>query len=256
MDVGDCNWGKRWYVFTATFKKRKPHLPFLPFLPFITTASLFPNLFSFTHLPKPAMPLTSPATLTATTSPHLPAPASSSATVTAAAAAAAPPALRTFRCRRCADRKFRTPQHLALHILGKHGHTNNTTTSLNHHHDDTRSVTFTFTSPSHNTHNTHTTKRPPYTSTHSVVPLISKRPRTHTAASSMRHVAAQAKQSTPHHHRHRHRHHRQVDAVHDGESIGPVAHDVYVTKCLDGRIPVIPVHSQPAKTINFAQGLF
>lgn len=49
---------------------------------------------------------------------------------------------------------------------------------------------------------------------------------------------------------------RRKSVVREGESIGPVAQDVYVRRCLDGRIPVIPMQAEPAKTLNFAQGLF
>lgn len=224
---------------------------------------------------------------------------------------------RTYRCGRCANRKFRTTTDLALHILGKHGHTEHRPGVIKHASrspDDACSVTFmspplpvsaavatakavaaaaaknaivVTSSSSSQFPSASSSSSSPVSS--SVVahprPLkASKRPRikpgmskraarirTHTTVSShglvhpMLSVYAappspataavkQAKKRSNH-----------VSSLpptrrtkqDDGESIGPIAQDVYVRKCLDGRIPVVPKHPhQPTKTINFAQGLF
>lgn len=225
---------------------------------------------------------------------------------------------RTYRCGRCANRKFRTTTDLALHILGKHGLTEHRAGVIKHASrpsDDACSVTFM--SPSlpvsaavatakavaaaavtNTIVVTSSSSRFPSASASSsssspasssivahprpqkankrprIKPVIDKRAariRTHTTVSSHGLVhpilsmyaaqpppaAAPVKQA-----RKRSNHASPLTPARrpkqdDGESIGPIAQDVYVQKCLDGRIPVVPKHSQQTtETINFAQGLF
>lgn len=42
----------------------------------------------------------------------------------------------------------------------------------------------------------------------------------------------------------------------EGESISPVAQDVYLRRFREGSIQLVPIPQQPTETINFAQGLF
>lgn len=199
---------------------------------------------------------------------------------------------RVYRCRRCTARKFRTPRDLALHILAKHGQSElsermeGSTTSGG---DDARSVTFmsplldtqgvsnsvdrllSAIRPQRDSLQVERKQKAPrlhsasnVTKRARIAPHTTKRTRllTHTASSDASANPHEPTSSvTPMRPSTRKRMPQtltdaSVEHAQEGESIGPAAQDVYIKRCRTGRIPVIPKHSQPTKTLNFAQGLF
>lgn len=185
---------------------------------------------------------------------------------------------RTHRCRNCTDRKFRTARDLALHILSKHGHAHVPITAAAT--DDARSVTqssppirardmneidrlLAATLPTPPPTNSKKSKlvnvNATCTDTRSVSMSMSLRTRRRVQPMRKRRV------TTP-----------WFTTIHDnspafddldqpvptctntqeGESVGPLATDVYLNQCRAGHIPLIPISPKPAEMLNFASGLF
>lgn len=191
---------------------------------------------------------------------------------------------------RCAERKFRTPSDLALHILSKHGHVQLTSQAC----EDARSITLsspflakdaeeldqmiaTAAKTSHGTTTRTVTtetagaKRTPRSralkgtsASKRPKPVQQKRRRIQrksigssaTLEESPGHSALRSStdESNSRDMRESKRRHRQPAA--EGESIGPRAQDVYIARCRSGQVPLVPSHRQPSATLDFATGLF
>lgn len=198
---------------------------------------------------------------------------------------------RIYRCRRCSQRKFRTSRDLATHILAKHSHIHlipTTTTSITRLQtkasaslssalgDDAKSVTLTSplitaadmgeidrllaavsksrssTAKPHNLQSSLDIRRPRVSRAHVNTDIV-----THTISSSRSYVdvcttkvqATQERKSAQ-------AFRASGKKPESNECTGPSSHEVFISRCRRGLIPVVPVQSQPSEKLNFAQGLF
>lgn len=197
-----------------------------------------------------------------------------------------------YRCRRCAQRKFRTTRDLATHILAKHTHVHLVSPSKEVPHlsshkyaafpetaDEIQSVTLT-SPPIPAPHSAdmnavlatiHTCPSPKspgkkanplQKSQCSSRPLAPISSRTSSARFTLTHTISSSQPSAPP---------RLLLSSRtvpeqslrssrsrppSTECTGPSAHDVYVRACRSGQVRVVPVDTQPAQTLNFAYGLF
>lgn len=42
----------------------------------------------------------------------------------------------------------------------------------------------------------------------------------------------------------------------EGESVSPIEQEIFLKRYRSGAVQLVPIHSQPTETLNFAQGLF
>lgn len=192
---------------------------------------------------------------------------------------------RLLRCQRCSEKKFRTRQDLALHILSKHATLKLPNTPA----DDTRSITLS--SPwlpsdineldqllgaalGTNFMSEQVTLSRADSIRHcnkSFEPngdASKKATQIHTAGSKRKRTAFE-ETSTSHScqnapaRRLSKRKRSQTCSSTDrnptpvpGESIGPCSHDVYLAQCRSGQVSLVPIPLKPATTLNFANALF
>ncbi|PXF48722.1 hypothetical protein BWQ96_01574 [Gracilariopsis chorda] len=192
---------------------------------------------------------------------------------------------RLLRCQRCSEKKFRTRQDLALHVLSKHATLKLPTTPA----DDTRSITLSSpwlpsdineldqllgaalgtkfisehvtsskTDSIQHSNNSFKPRDKSPSKPRELRTSENKRKRTTFEETS----TSDSYDSAPPERLSKRKRPQTCSSTDEnptpvpGESIGPCSHDVYLAQCRSGRVSLVPIPLKPTTTLNFANALF